>query len=213
MELKKSQATIDKDLIHFADVASSSQHDLTIYEGHLVDEPRDSFVSGTILDGTFIGTIRSKAHGNYYVEPTKRFEESDDSHAIVYHEEDIQMRKNVGCGLSFDHVQEALAKQQTNFVQTNKKKSQVSPQKSEHEVKVETRSYKYSQVANGQKERREKRQSSSQLPFPEQKSVCSLYLRIDPYLYDYILKREGNNVNYFPIFSCFLLRFLLKDLF
>ncbi len=198
MELKKSETNIDKDLIHFADGASSSQHDLTIYEGHLVDEPKDSYVSGTILDGSFIGTIRSKAHGNFYVEPTKRFEDSDDSHAVVYHEEDIQMRNNVGCGLSFDHVQEELAKQQNNFVQIKERKNKkISSQKDDHEVKVETRSYKYSQVANSQKERREKRQSASQLPFPDQRSVCSLYLRIDPYLYDYILKREGNNVSFF----------------
>jgi len=164
LELKKSQSSIEKDLIHFADGVSSSQHDLTLYEGHLVDEPNDSHVSGTILDGTFIGSIRSKAHGNYYVEPTQRFENSSDSHAIIYHEEDIQIKKNVGCGLSFDHVQEALTKQQTNFVQTKEKKNhQPSPQKSDYEVKVETRSYKYSQVANGPK--REKRQSSSQLPF------------------------------------------------
>ena len=35
---------------------------LNFYEGYLLDEPNDSFVSRSIIDGVFYGTITSKSH-------------------------------------------------------------------------------------------------------------------------------------------------------
>jgi hypothetical protein len=39
---------------------------------------------------------------------------------------------------------------------------------------------------------REKRQTGAQINFPNDKSVCTLYLRIDPFLYQTIFNNEGN---------------------
>ena len=59
--------------------------------------------------------------------------------------------------------------------------------------KEESASYKYSKQANTV---RAKRQSGgTNLPFPNSQSVCGLYLKIDPFLYDWIYNREGNQVN------------------
>ena len=56
--------------------------------------------------------------------------------------------------------------------------------------KDETRAFKYSEEANTQ--HRAKRQA--QTSFPSSKDTCEMYLKIDPFLYDYIYQREGNKV-------------------
>ena len=74
--------------------------------------------------------------------------------------------------------------------------------------KEESASYKYSKQANTV---RAKRQSGgTNLPFPNSQSVCGLYLKIDPFLYDWIYNREGNQVNikkiiFFNLFICYLI--------
>lgn len=61
------------------------------YEGILLDEPNDSKVSGSIIDGSFVGTIRSKQSGLYHVEPAVRFDKSlGHSKSVVYHENDVE---------------------------------------------------------------------------------------------------------------------------
>ena len=59
--------------------------------------------------------------------------------------------------------------------------------------KDETRAFKYSKEANTQ--HRAKRQA--QTSFPSSKDTCEMYLKIDPFLYDYIYQREGNKVRIF----------------
>lgn len=64
--------------------------DFVMYEGFLVDEPVDSKVNGMIIDGSFVGSIRSKRSGEYFVEPGVRFDKSLGlSQSVVYHESDI----------------------------------------------------------------------------------------------------------------------------
>lgn len=67
---------------------------VSFYEGHLLDEPDSSHVTGTIIDGIFYGTISSKKHGKYFIESSRRYNHTLDSHSIVYNENDIN-RANI----------------------------------------------------------------------------------------------------------------------
>ncbi|CAF0878218.1 unnamed protein product [Brachionus calyciflorus] len=171
--------------------------DFQMYEGFLVDEPTTSHVSGTIIDGSFIGTIKSKKDGTYHIEPAKRYEETSNSNSIIYHETDVisnprQKRstnensdgfdENLGCGLKNLNVKEALAKEQKKISEANRNKVIVPIKEN---LIAESETYKYSKEAN----LRNKRQSQT---FPDGKTVCSLYLKIDPFLYDTIYNKEGN---------------------
>ncbi len=75
--------------------------DFTIYKGYLTDEPAGSQVTGTIIDGIFIGTISSKKHGQFFIESAKRYpndkssDSEDDHHAVIYHESDINTPQQV----------------------------------------------------------------------------------------------------------------------
>jgi hypothetical protein len=115
---------------------------LIIYEGHLIDEPSTSFVSGSIIDGKFSGTITTN-NEKYFIEPSKRFdiEASDkNEHSIIYKEKDIKLsnktkkfKRNletnnrefydeietenteVGCGGADPHVAQRLEQEQSLF--------------------------------------------------------------------------------------------------
>jgi hypothetical protein len=56
---------------------------------------------------------------------------------------------------------------------------------------------KYSKEANigEQTVQREKRQTQTEKSFPNGNSVCTLYLRADPLIYQAIYNNEGNKVN------------------
>ncbi len=73
-----------------------SLSDFTIYEGILEDEPNTSKVSGTIIEGIFVGTIDCKT-GKYYIESSKRYgnDDLDAARAIIYHEDDINSDEEV----------------------------------------------------------------------------------------------------------------------
>ncbi|RNA27851.1 disintegrin and metallo ase domain-containing 10 isoform X1 [Brachionus plicatilis] len=97
--------------------------DFQLYEGHLADEPQDSHVTGTIIDGIFTGTVKSKQDGVYYIEPAKKYNEKEQN-SIVYHEKDVLSKPrtrrssedaDVGCGISKDKIREALLKEQRRF--------------------------------------------------------------------------------------------------
>ena len=102
-----------------------------IYEGHLIDEPETSFVSGTIINGLFVGKIESKDHGVYFVEPAQRYNATSKADSVIYHEDDVNdnekikeakkhvknMFKNsgeggVGCGAHSKDVREQLKTEQ-----------------------------------------------------------------------------------------------------
>lgn len=89
----------------------------------MADEPNDSNVSGTIIDGIFTGTVKSKKDGVYYIEPGRKYNENDYD-SIVFHENDIESKprnkrslndQDIGCGISNDKIREALLKEQRKF--------------------------------------------------------------------------------------------------
>ena len=43
------------------------------YEGYLIEEPDSSIVTGSIINGLFIGTIESKKSGKYQIESAQQF--------------------------------------------------------------------------------------------------------------------------------------------
>ncbi len=73
-----------------------SLSDFTIYEGILEDEPKTSKVSGTIIEGIFVGTIECKA-GKYYIESSKRYGNDDlkEARTVIYHEDDINSDEEI----------------------------------------------------------------------------------------------------------------------
>ncbi len=66
---------------------------LTFYEGYLLDEPYDSYASGSIIDGAFYGTIKSKKLGKFFIEPSRRYNSTLDAHSIIYNENDINLNR------------------------------------------------------------------------------------------------------------------------
>lgn len=56
------------------------------YEGNLKNEPFDTAVRGVFIDNLFYGTIWSKFEGNFYIESSKSFFESNHSSLIIYQE-------------------------------------------------------------------------------------------------------------------------------
>ena len=185
--------------------------DLKVYRGKLVDEP-DSEVSGAFIEGIFIGQVNSPKDGVYYIESAKRYENMNDAHAIIFHESDInsdeeikrakrdltdfeaetgEVDDGIGCGLHKKSVRDILAKQQSVFTEAHRKKRESEPPKVKRFANEnENPAFKYTQSAN----KRQKRQSGTQQTFPYGQSVCGLYLKVDPYLYDWIFNREGNKV-------------------
>lgn len=139
----KYQNYFDHDFIEINHDANANQIDLVptsslvIYEGELTNEPKESsFVSGSIIDGQFIGVISSTKHGKYFVEPLAKYDSSQSAnHSIIYHEDDInsdlidkhQENENenqnddqiktttIGCGARHEKVREEMEKMQTNF--------------------------------------------------------------------------------------------------
>lgn len=94
------------------------------YEGILLDEPNDSKVSGAIIDGSFVGTIRSKRSGLYHVEPAVRFDKSlGHSKSVVYHENDVEIdpevvrkkRDTTDSGLTCAAAKESINKRVTEI--------------------------------------------------------------------------------------------------
>ena len=55
---------------------------------------------------------------------------------------------------------------------------------------------KYSKEANHQDRSTRRKRASERLYFPNNKSVCNLYLKVDPILYKEIYQREGSEVSF-----------------
>ena len=127
-----------------------SLSDFTIYEGVLEDEPDTSKVSGTIIEGVFVGTIECKS-GKYYIESSKRYGNDDlsEARAVIYHEDDINsdddiirakrdlsksfkqvndqvsdddLNGNVGCGATHKRTRDLLKQEQHKATIENLKK-------------------------------------------------------------------------------------------
>lgn len=171
-----------------------------IYEGFLIDEPDTSSVKGHVIDGLFVGSIETK-DGTYFVEPAKKYDQATTDHSIIYHEADVNnneeikharrqfdnilenvVSEGVGCGAHAHKVKELLAKEQRKM---NEKMNKPKKSRNENEK------YKYSKKANDENPHsRHKRAARKE--FPQAKTVCSLYLKIDPSFYNRIFNSEGN---------------------
>lgn len=67
---------------------------LQMYEGKLADDS-NSKVTGCIMDGIFVGEIKTGNDGIYYVESAKKYDGIEDAHSIVYHDDDIKSSEEV----------------------------------------------------------------------------------------------------------------------
>jgi len=147
------------------------------YTGYLIEEPEDSVVYGTIIEGLFTGSIKTK-NGTFYIEINKSYtNQTNNPHSIIYHESDIKNIDSIGCG--------AYSKKVTDYLQTEQKSDILRFSK---RYTFEDSLYNY---IKGEKKARYKR--ATQKEFPLGKSVCSLYLKIDPYYYNEIYRNEGNS--------------------
>ena len=144
-----------------------------MYEGVLVDEPFDSKISGTIIDGSFVGSIWSKRSGEYFVEPGVRFDQSLTSKSIFYHESDVEVES-----------EQALLKKKKSSELENNRLSCGS--KNEY---VENLPEKKKQLNNERK-----RRQTVVTPFNNDRDTCFMYLKVDPILYSVIFANEGNKV-------------------
>lgn len=61
------------------------------YMGYVADEPYDSYASGTIIDGIFYGTIRTRDRHKYFVEAARKYNHTLNAHSIAYRERDINL--------------------------------------------------------------------------------------------------------------------------
>lgn len=139
MKLKPVKSDVFKKDYFIVDSQQIPFSDFQLYDGYLADEPKDSLVSGTIIDGIFTGTVTSKKDGIYHIEPAKKYEKNSDAHSIVFHETDIDLNPKkkrsalnndqenlndgIGCGSSNRNVREALAEEQRKITEENKIKS------------------------------------------------------------------------------------------
>lgn len=55
---------------------------------------------------------------------------------------------------------------------------------------------KYSKEANEARGSRKKREDSTRIHFPANRTVCNMYLKVDPKFYREIYRNEGNQVRY-----------------
>lgn len=104
---------------------------LVMYEGEWANEPKESsLVSGSIIDGLFVGVISSTRHGKYFVESLAKYDSNDrENHSIIYHESDVNSdlvdRRNyenrnlttmtIGCAARHEKVRDEMEKTQTSF--------------------------------------------------------------------------------------------------
>ena len=188
---------------------------VNFYEGILIDEPETSHVSGTIIDGIFYGTITSDLTGKFFIESSKRYNHTLDAHSIIYHENSVNIENThlttddtdtesdkLRCGSSKKTVEDWLKTQQKNLYNQKQKETGFDPY-SYVDKDVAHEYHKYSQEAqNDFGHERTKRATKSKestspkrVQFPEQRTMCDLYLRVDPQLYTEIYNNEGNEDN------------------
>ncbi len=197
--------------IELSNGARYSTDDAVIfYKGKLVNEA-GSEIRGTILDGAFIGTIKTASQGVFHVESSRRYAQNVDqnSDAIIYNEDDViahdevhmdkrdvskksnsgdRTSNHVGCGLSRRSIREVLMDQQKKIT------AHVQNQQRNVDHQNESKSFKYTKAAQHDHTRhqsREKREATTSNGFPGGRSECGLYLKVDKILYNTIFNSEG----------------------
>lgn len=85
-KIKKSQ--FDEEFIQIDEKNLTTADYLDkLYEGFIVDEPFNSSVSGTFINGLFYGTIKSLKHGTYFVESSKPYADSNSKPGVILYNE------------------------------------------------------------------------------------------------------------------------------
>ena len=187
-----------------------------------MDEPDSSHVSGSVIDGVFYGTIKSEKHGKFFIESSKRYNHTLDAHSIIYHENDIVLNKTdikerakrgvnakgdekaadsssdgLGCGSTTDKIKNWMKQEQEALYKERQKTNGFDPfsfVESESDKKLN----KYSREANEKYKKRDTEQQQQQqqepkrIEFDEKRTICNLYLRVDPQLHNEIYNNEGN---------------------
>ena len=227
---KKSANSIHEQIVEFGDRNSTNLDEyLNVYEGYLSDKPDSSIVKGMIIDDSFYGTIQSKTDGKFFLEPAKKYKQTNDG--IIYHENDLNLdhsyfQKIFSSGILGESF--TLKPTFSNFQPTDCG----SEKKSNHdllstEIDAETTTvcltlaikvhnilsflikliYKKNKAEFEEDEKQNSRRSNSfiepkQLTFPDNRSVCDLYLKVDPFLYEHVFNNEGDKVriSYFHFF-------------
>lgn len=211
---------------------------VNFYEGVLTDEPDDSYVSGSVIDGVFYGTIYSKKDGKYYIESSRRYNHTLDSHSIIYNENHIDLNhtkvnmikrsvkresdEDTGCGSNRNPIKDWMKREQESLYKERVKSYGYDPFAETDDYKIYQDDYekihgkyKYSKEANENYKNKKKRDSgpdvldtdetntAERVYFPESRTICNLYLRVDPQLHTEIFNNEGNRVS-----SAFIYKYL-----
>jgi hypothetical protein len=214
---------------------------LNFYEGVLLDEPNDSHVSGSIIDGIFYGTIKSQKHGKFFVESSKRYNHTLGSHSIIYHENDVDFNRTrhkikrsvfdenkynhdhdeeMSCASSRKSIKDWMKKEQDALYRERLKTEGFDPfsyiDRERYNLDENYNFNKYSREANENKDyshhdhhhfkKRDTTDTTTsdsssgndpkRLEFPNKRTICNLYLRVDPQLHTEIYNNEGNRVNF-----------------
>lgn len=201
---------------------------LNSYVGFLDDEPQDSLIEGVILDGSFYGSIKSKLYGKYYIEPSRNYDKAKND--IIYHEDHIIL--NDINSNQFHYDDDFLMESQSDSDDYKKKSSfffhrfgrcgfanatidaLMSYEINDGLVNNATETdddwllSNKSQVDEPTYQLKRNEIRPKRLNFPGGKSVCNMYLKVDPFLYEEIYRNEGNQNDQMTI--KFLLVFLNK---
>lgn len=187
-----------------------------LYAGILLDEPLDSLVSGLILDGLFYGTIKSKKKGNYFIQSSSKLTNTD-SNLIIYHENDVNLNvfnhqndtSSLGCGSANAQIDKWLKNEQNRMFKERgfDPFSYIDINENQYEEKKKyTKDWnRFDGVLNDQfklnikkrdltNNQPEEENKAVKLNFPDKRTVCNLYLKVDYVLYNEIFKNEGNQV-------------------
>jgi len=221
----------DKNVSHITDY-------LNLYEGWLIDEPKTSKVNGILVNNSFYGTIVSEMYGRLFIEPSRRFGNNQNSDDIIYHEDDINYEflnmKNLipddfksknknNNSLMFE---KDLDQNSRNFTLSNRTIDTLMYSEKDDYVGLFNRTGKkqnlerYSMIETVKSEnshwtrrsgtdRSQEVNVTERLNFPDHRSVCNMYLKVDPFLYAEVYKNEGNEDDI--VTARYLLFFLNKQ--
>ena len=180
-----------------------------LYEGVLADEAHESSVTGAIIDDAFYGTIRSKRRGTFHVESPRRYNRTmSDAHAIVYHEDDIRLdldkvarlgrgrRRRRSTGLDDDDPEEAAmscgAARRDIHERMKRQQEAMFDDEEEDEEEEEDFEHRSAQARQHLSVKGEEEEEAIRMDFPNKRTICNLYLRVDPQLHAEVFNNEGN---------------------
>ncbi len=205
---------------------------LNLYEGWLIDEPRTSRVKGILVNDSFYGTIESNVYGKLFLEPSRRFyKNNQSSDDIIYHEDDVDYehvmplsglksqnnrlksllfaddgdKKLGGCFLANRTIDTLMYSDQSDGGLLNRtEETEGAAEGYSIEESEELGKYHWTRRSGA-----ESVNETERLNFPDHRSVCNMYLKVDPFLYDEVYNNEGNEDA--EITARYLLFFLNKQ--